>query len=264
MSDESLAPFVLTTEISGSGPAVLLVPAAGASIEDSFDPLTPLLAKTRTVVAPEYPGCAGAPGADRPLTLDALADSYVAAAVAAGQDSFTIVGHSLGAAVAVRAAVRHPERVKGLVLTAGFAKPDHRLRILTEMTRDCLVRRDFRGYARIMVVTCVGESLVNQLPTGEIYRALGEVAELVWPGAEEQFALVQSVDITEDLAGIDVPTLVIATMEDTFVSPANSRFLADAIPGAEYAEIEAGHLLNIAHTDPWNELIAKFFMEHGI
>ncbi|TQE22736.1 alpha/beta hydrolase [Streptomyces ipomoeae] len=250
--------------VFGSGPAVLLVPAAGASIEDSFDPLPTLLSETRTVVAPEYPGCADAPGVDRPLTLDNLADAYVAAAVAAGQESFTVVGHSLGAAVAVRAAVRHPERVRGLVLTAGFATADQRLKITTAMILDCLARRDFRGYARIMVSTCVGESLVNVLPVGEVYRALGEVAELVWPGAEEQFALVRTVDVTEDLARIDVPTLVIATTEDTFVSPANSRFLADGIPGAAYTEVAAGHLINIAHTEPWNEVIAKFFTENEI
>ncbi|GHE48291.1 alpha/beta fold hydrolase [Streptomyces capitiformicae] len=264
MSDESLAPYPLTTAVSGSGPAVLLVPAAAGTIEDSFDPLPTLLSETRTVVAPEYPGSAGEPIDGRALTLDNLADAYVAAAVAAGQESFTVVGHSLGAAVAVRAAVRHPERVKGLVLTAGFAAPDQRMKIVISLAFDCLARRDFRGYARLMVLSCVGASLVNMLPPGEVYRALGELAELAWPGSEEYYSLLRTVDVTEDLARIDVPTLVIATTEDTFVSPANSRFLADSIPGAEYTEVAAGHLINIVHTEPWNELIAKFFAEHNI
>ncbi|HEY8978433.1 MAG TPA: alpha/beta hydrolase [Streptomyces sp.] len=264
MSDESLAFRPLTTAVSGSGPAVLLVPASAGTIEDSFDPLPTLLAESRTVVAPEYPGAAGEPFDGRALTLDNLADAYVAAAVAAGQESFTVVGHSLGAAVAVRAAVRHPERVKGLVLTAGFAVPDQRMRITIAMLLDCLARRDFRGYSRLMTLSCVDASLVNLLPLGEVYRALGELAELVWPGAEEHYRFLRTVDVTQDLARVDVPTLVIATTEDTFVSPAGSRFLADNIPGAQYTELPAGHLLNLAHTEPWNELIAKFFTEHGI
>lgn len=60
------------------------------------------------------------PRARDPLTLYGLADALVRAGVDAGVSRFNILGYSLGTAVAVRAASRHPQRVTGLALTAGF------------------------------------------------------------------------------------------------------------------------------------------------
>jgi len=55
-----------------------------------------------------------APGS--PLDPEALAGDVEAAASAVGFGPFVLVGHSLGAAVAVAAAARWPERVRGLFL----------------------------------------------------------------------------------------------------------------------------------------------------
>jgi pimeloyl-ACP methyl ester carboxylesterase len=52
-----------------------------------------------------------------------VAEGLVASAPHAGVERIGIVGYLLGIAVAVRAATRHPERVTGLVLTAGLAAP---------------------------------------------------------------------------------------------------------------------------------------------
>ena len=114
----------LATTVTGSGPALLLAHGATGSIEDNFAPVLPALAATHTVIAPDYPGSGRTPVAAAPLDLDALADSVVDSAVRRGAGRFAVLGFSLGTLVAVRAAVRHPERVTALVLTAGFARPD--------------------------------------------------------------------------------------------------------------------------------------------
>ena len=114
----------LATTVTGSGPALLLAHGATGSIEGNFGPVLPALAATHTVIAPDYPGSGRTPVAAAPLDLDALADSVVDSAVRRGAGRFAVLGFSLGTLVAVRAAVRHPERVTALVLTAGFARPD--------------------------------------------------------------------------------------------------------------------------------------------
>src|SRR5690349_21713166 len=110
----------LSTSVTGSGPAVVLAHGAGGGIEANFGSLIPLLAERHTVIGSDYPAD------DTVLTLDGLADALVEEAVAAGADRFPIIGFSLGTAVAVRAAVRHPDRITGLVLAAGLARADHR------------------------------------------------------------------------------------------------------------------------------------------
>ncbi|MFF1420471.1 alpha/beta fold hydrolase [Streptomyces sp. NPDC058280] len=117
----------LATTVTGTGPGLLLAHGATGSIEGNFAPVLPALAAAHTVVAPDYPGSGETPVADAPLDLDELTDSVVDSAVRRGVGRFAVLGFSLGTLVAVRAAVRHPERVTALVLTAGFARPDDHL-----------------------------------------------------------------------------------------------------------------------------------------
>ncbi|MDQ0908931.1 pimeloyl-ACP methyl ester carboxylesterase [Streptomyces canus] len=117
----------LETTVTGTGPGLLLAHGATGSIEGNFAPVLPALAAAHTVVAPNYPGSGGTPVAADPLDLDELTDAVVDSAVRRGVGRFAVLGFSLGTLVAVRAAVRHPERVTALVLTAGFTRPDDHL-----------------------------------------------------------------------------------------------------------------------------------------
>lgn len=137
----------LQTTVLGSGPGIVLAHGGGGAIESNFGVVLADLAAGHTVVASDYPGD------DTPLDLDALADALVAAAVEAGVPTFTIVGFSLGTAVAVRAAARHPERVTGLVLTAGLAAPDNRARLAVQAWQDLLDRGAHESFARLVLLT---------------------------------------------------------------------------------------------------------------
>ncbi|SEO54579.1 alpha/beta fold hydrolase [Amycolatopsis saalfeldensis] len=174
--------------------------------------------------------------------FDEVADELVATAVAAGVERFAILGYSLGTAVAVRAATRHPSRVTGLVLTSGFARMDNRMRLAVDVWKS-LLDGDRELLARYLVLAATGAE---------------HLAAFVPPGTPEQVALVESVDTRAELAGITVPTLVIATTLDGLASPALSHEPADGIPGARLAEIEAGHNIGAEARDEWLAAIVPF------
>src|SRR6202000_3082425 len=56
---------------------------------------------------------------------------------------------------------------------------------------------------------------------------------------------VKAFDFRENVGGVRVPTLVIAGTHDPARTPANTRFVADRIPGAKFVELSASHLSNI-------------------
>ncbi|MFC9661832.1 alpha/beta fold hydrolase [Nocardia sp. NPDC127606] len=248
----------LHTTVHGSGPGIVLAHGAGGGIESNFGTVIPALADAHTVVASDYPGD------DTPLDLDDLADALVSAAVDAGVETFTIIGFSLGTAVAVRAAVRHPDRVTGLLLTAGLTAPDNRAQLVVRSWQDLLDRGDHESFARLVVLTGFSTGFVNALPVAAIDDIVGQTAASIPGGTRQQAALVESVDTTADLAAVAVPTLVVATTADLLVDPANSRALAAAIPGAEYAEIEAGHVVMVERPDEWQKLLTEFLDRHGV
>ena len=106
----------LRTFEAGSGPSVALVHGFGGAASN-WTLMAPALAQRCRVLVPELPGHGGSSPLPAPVeTLDPYADRLVAVL----DDPAVLVGHSLGAVVALRAAARHPDAVRGLVL-AGCA-----------------------------------------------------------------------------------------------------------------------------------------------
>ncbi|UGT57242.1 alpha/beta fold hydrolase [Nocardia asteroides] len=253
-----MATIPLQTTVHGSGPGIVLAHGAGGSIDSNFGGILPLLAADHTVVASDYPAD------DTPLDLDALADALVAAAVDAGVETFTIVGFSLGTAVAVRAAARHPDKVTGLVLTAGLAAPDNRAKLAVQAWQDLLARGAYESFARLVLLTGFSAEFVNALPTTALDEMVAQTAAAIPGGTRQQAALVETVDTTADLAGVAVPTLIVNTTADLLVAPANSRALSAAIPGAEYVELDAGHVVMLEQPAPWATHLTDFLTKHHL
>lgn len=247
--------------VRGQGSGLLLAHGGGGSVEANYGPILDDLARTHTVVGPDYPGSGATPRAAAPLELDAMADSLVATAVSAGVDRFTILGYSLGTAVAVRAATRHPHRVTGLVLTAGFAHPSNQMRLGIGVWRSLLDSPDRELLARFVTFAATGRTHLNSLSPAELDAALAGLE--VPPGTPDHVDLVGAVDTRAELARIAVPTLVIGTREDVLVPLDVQRELAAGIPGAEWVEIDSGHLMQIEARDAWLAQIRKFLDTQG-
>ncbi|TVL90158.1 alpha/beta fold hydrolase [Streptomyces sp. SAJ15] len=257
-------PTALATTVLGSGPALLLAHGASGSAEANYSPLLPGLAKDHTVIAPDYPGSGATPRATEPLTIDGLADAVLAAADAAGARTFTLIGYSLGTLVSVRIAARHPERVTGLVLTAGIVKPDNRLLATVEVWRRLLEKGDLDSFARFTALTGFSEEFFNGLPSDQVEQFYRLVRESVPAGTPDQAGAVATADVSADLSRITAPTLVICPTGDALVSPAQSRRLADGIAGAEYVEIPTGHVVMAERPAAWQRLIEDFLRRHGL
>jgi len=71
-------------------------------------------------------------------------------------------------------------------------------------------------------------------------------------------AAVRDADFREQLSSIRAPTLVISGAHDPATPPADGRFLAQHIPGARYAELNAAHLSNIEDHERFNTELAAF------
>jgi pimeloyl-ACP methyl ester carboxylesterase len=111
------------------GAPVVLVHGLGGCAPNWVD-VAPLLARKRRVLVPELPGH----GRSAPLavvpSLGVLADRVGALAEREGMTPAAYVGHSLGAVVALRLALRRPEAVSALVLAAaaGISSTSRRAR----------------------------------------------------------------------------------------------------------------------------------------
>jgi pimeloyl-ACP methyl ester carboxylesterase len=103
--------------VGGDGPPLVLVHGLGGTIEN-WRALAPSLAERHRVLVPDLPGHGHSEALSEAPHLDVFADAVLALLDAEGIPDAAWVGHSLGGLVAVRAAVRRPDAVRGIVLAA--------------------------------------------------------------------------------------------------------------------------------------------------
>jgi pimeloyl-ACP methyl ester carboxylesterase len=109
-------------EIHGHGEPLLLLHGGLGSI-DMFCPGLDELAKTHEVIAVDLQGHGRSTLGDRPIDLADMGNDMAVILAKVGAPKADVVGYSMGAGVAFRLAVQHPESVRRLVLiSAAFSQ----------------------------------------------------------------------------------------------------------------------------------------------
>jgi pimeloyl-ACP methyl ester carboxylesterase len=107
--------IALYCEIYGTGEPLVLLHGGLMTIPE-MAPLLQALAAHRQVFAVELQGHGRTPDTDRPLRLETMGDDVAALIEYRRLGKADVVGYSLGADVALRAAIQHPDRVRRLVV----------------------------------------------------------------------------------------------------------------------------------------------------
>ncbi|MCX5399250.1 alpha/beta fold hydrolase [Streptomyces sp. NBC_00102] len=256
---EALPEPRLDVLVRGSGPALLLAHGAGGGIHGNFGLVLDDLARDHTLIGPHYPGAGNTPADEKPLELDELADQLVASAVSAGEESFVLVGESLGCAVAVRAAARHPGRVRALVLTAGFPVADPVLALAARLIKSLAADGRWEEVARLACLSCMTAKDLAEIEPAALDTLVSQTLAAMPAGTVDHFDLVSRVDVRADLAGLSVPVLVVVPTGDRLVLPDGSRRLAAGIAGAELVELPgAAHVLSGPDRATWLRHVRAF------
>jgi len=230
-------------EVSGDGPPVVLIQGLGLSSRFWFDIPGRLARQYRTVVLDNR----GVGRSDKPFgpySMGLLAGDVLAVMDAAGVATATLVGISLGGMIAQHVAVRHPERVTGLVLLATTPGLPHgtlpSLEVLAALVSLPFGRSGSAGaFARLLLPEKLmprARELFSRWPDA---LAKDPVSPTVFLA---QLAAAAGHSLGWRLNEIRCPTVVVAGAEDVLIPPSNSRVLARRIPGAVLEIIpEVGH-----------------------
>ncbi len=232
-------------------PALLLLHGAGGS-GHSFRTLIPLLAAHYRVIVPDLPGqgCTRAGGMRR-LGLDAMSEDIARLCATLGYAPQVAIGHSAGAAIALRLADLMPLRgVVGINAALG--------------TFDGAAGVMFPLMARVLAATPFVASAVSKIwgnpatvrrlleGTGSSLDAAGQAQYLTLvrdaahvDGTLGMMAQWRLEGLMARLPSLALPVLLITGDKDTAVPPAVSRDAAAHMPVAVYAEIAGfGHLVH--------------------
>lgn len=104
-------------EIHGAGEPLVVLHGAYMNIELMGMIISPL-AEARQVIALEFQGHGRTADIDRPFSYEQLADDVAAFMDEIGVENADIFGYSLGGGTALQLAIRHPEKVRKLVVAS--------------------------------------------------------------------------------------------------------------------------------------------------
>jgi pimeloyl-ACP methyl ester carboxylesterase len=194
------------------------------------------------VLAVDLPGHGRSDGPPR-ADIAAMADWVLAVASAAGAGSTALVGHSMGALVALEAAARQPDRVSSLVLVGSAAvMPVH---------PDLLAAAKANDHVAIDMVNLWGygyaAGIGGSAAPGVWMLGAGErILERARPGVlyGDLAACNGYADGLKSAAQVRGPTLLVSGTKDQMTPLKSARTLAAAIAGARLVALEgAGHML---------------------
>jgi len=111
-------------EVRGSGEPVVLLHGAFMAISGEWEDLAAELSKTRKVIAVEMQGHGRTADIKRDITYENLSDDVAAILDHLKIERADVIGYSLGGGVAIQTAIRHPEKVRKVVVISAPLRRD--------------------------------------------------------------------------------------------------------------------------------------------
>jgi pimeloyl-ACP methyl ester carboxylesterase len=103
-------------QVEGGGRPLVLIHGGVCTIEDCIGPVRAALAQGRQTIAMEQQGHGRTADIDRPLSYDQMAEDTAALLKQLKVENADVIGYSMGGAVALRLALRHPALVRKLAV----------------------------------------------------------------------------------------------------------------------------------------------------
>ena len=186
------------------------------------------------VYALDTRGHGRSPRGSAPFTISQFAEDLLAFLDEQGLKRVTLLGFSDGGNIALTFALRHPERVRRLVLNGANLTP-----------------RGVKAWVQLPIV--LGYQIASRLKSPKA-RTNAEMLGL----------MVHEPQIPpSELAGLMMPVLVLAGTRD-MIREDHTRLMAREIPGARLALIPGNHFIARRNPAAFNRAVWSFFQETAV
>lgn len=250
----------------GSGFPVLLIHGSGPGVSAwaNWRLTIPALAGQRRVIAPDMVGFGFS---ERPAGIRYNLDTWVAQAIglldALEIDCADLVGNSFGGGLALALAIRHPTRVRRLVLmgAAGVSFP-----ITPGLDAVWGYQPSIANMRKLLDVfafdrTLMTDELAELRYKASIQPGFQEAFETMFP-APRQNGVDALASREQDIRALPHETLVVHGREDKVLPLSNSLTLAQWISRSQlHVYGRCGHWTQIEHAARFNQLVEDFLAE---
>ncbi len=251
----------LWVERKGEGEPLLFISGSGGDLRNKPNALDGPLARQFEMVAYDQRGLGRSDKPDGPYTMADYANDAAGLLDELDWETANVVGVSFGGMVAQELAIRHPGRIRRLVLCCtspggegGASWPLH-----------TLIGMDREEEARLMIpIADTRHDAAWQAANPDAYRAMTDLRTAdPWAeeprramGAELQLLARKDLDTWDRLPAITALTLVCGGKYDGIALPETQARLAGRIPNAQLRMFEGGHMFLIQDREAFSAISA--------
>lgn len=246
-----------------SGQPVICLHGIGGN-DTSFAAQSTGLANDFRVLAWNMPGYNGShPLTD--VTFENLSNSLIAFMDALDIASAHIMGQSIGGMLAQEIAIRHPDRVRSLILIAtsvafGGRDDSFKDRFLADRLAPLDKGKTMADLATEFVPEITG-SIASQETIQDAIMAMAAVPEATY---RQIIRCLTTFNRRDDQHLLTMPTCLIAGEEDQNAPAASMQKMATRIQESQFHLVEkAGHLVNSEASDIVNDIVRDFLVNQG-
>ena len=219
------------------------------------------LGRDHTLIRYDERGCGLSDHDAEDISFDAWVRDLEAVVDAEGLERFPILGISQGCAVAIEYASRHPERVTQLVLYGGYAigRSHRNLTPQQELEQNLLVNlirvgwgQDNPAFRQVFGTLFLPEG------TPEQHQWFDDLARTMpMENAVRVREITDDIDVREQAAALDVPTLVLHSRGDAMIPFEIGRQLAALIPRARFVPLESRNHVLLESEPAWTRFLEE-------
>ena len=254
--------LTLHVEEQGEGAPVLFIGGTGADLRQKPNVLDGPLARAFHVIAYDQRGLGQTDKPEGPFTMADYADDAAALLDALGHEQVDVVGVSFGGMVAQHLAIRHPQRIRRLVLcctSPGGDMPSYPFHELPD---------DLSPVDRMLQLMSVSDTRRDEAWQSENPEFVEKMKEQVQAGAIKdhekpdyrrgaklQLEARAGHDTLAQLPALSMPVLICAGRYDGIAPATNQEKLHELITGSELKWYEGGHLFIVQDKSAWTDIV---------
>jgi class 3 adenylate cyclase/pimeloyl-ACP methyl ester carboxylesterase len=198
-------------------------------LEDPFSNLfIKKLARKSMVIFYDKHGCGQSDRDRKEFTLETELFDLETIVDHLGFDEFTLFGASMSGPLSISYTARHPKKVKRLILYGTYANGENLAPKKVQLAITSLIRASWGLGSKTIADIFIPEAKAEELQSLAECQRLSSDPEI----AARLLELCYSIDVTEALCDIQVPTLILHREKDKSISIRNGRQLASEIPDA--------------------------------
>lgn len=249
--------------VEGQGEWLVLIGGFATAYWQSWTKYLPTLSEKYRVLAFDSRGSGISSAPDLPYTTEMMANDTIGLMDRLGIQRAHILGRSLGGCVAQQIAIRHPDRVRSLAMTASFSRLGNRERVIVEHWLETIRTIGFQGFFdQLMTYFYTSEYYENSLQ--QIQNTIE--ALLSSPRSVRSFVNTGNAVLTHDtwdqLQQIAAPTLLMCGAEDVITTARHAEEMGRRIKSASVHIVpNAAHGFLTERPDSF-EIIASFLASH--